>query len=139
MSLEAKLESFRPQALAVLRVASGLFLLQHGLSKLIQFPYVEALANVPLLSQFGIGGIIETVGSILIILGLYTRPTAFVLSGMTAVAYFQFHAPQGPYPLTNGGELAALFSFVFLYLVFAGAGAWSLDGKRADARPALRA
>ncbi|MGV6873008.1 DoxX family protein [Pseudochelatococcus sp. B33] len=137
MSLTAKLDSYRPQALAVLRIASGLFLLQHGLSKLIRFPYVEALANVPLLSQLGIGGIIEVVGSVLIILGFYTRPAAFVLSGLTAVAYFQFHAPRGFYPLTNGGELAALFSFVFLYLVFAGPGAWSLDGKREQGQLAL--
>lgn len=137
MSLNATLDSYRPQALAVLRIASGLFLLQHGLAKLIRLPYVEALANVPLLSQLGVGAIIETVGSILIILGFCTRPAAFVLSGLTAVAYFQFHASRGFYPLTNGGELAALFSFVFLYLVFAGAGAWSLDGKRADARTAL--
>lgn len=133
MSITAKLDSYRPQALAVLRIAAGLFLLQHGLSKLVRFPYVEALANVPLLSQLGVGAIIETVGSIFIILGLYTRPTAFILSGLAAVAYFQFHAPRGFYPLTNGGELAALFSFVFFYLVFAGAGAWSLDHKRTQA------
>ncbi|MBB3810024.1 DoxX family protein [Pseudochelatococcus contaminans] len=131
MSIAAKLNSFQPQVLSILRIASGLFLLQHGLSKLIQFPYVESLANVPLFSQLGIGGIIETVGSILLILGLFTRPAAFILSGLTAVAYFQFHLPRGFYPLTNGGELAALFSFVFLYIVFAGPGAWSLDGKRA--------
>lgn len=137
MSLNAKLDAYRPQALAVLRIAAGLFLLQHGLSKLIRFPYVEALANVPLQSQLGIGGVIETVGSILIVLGLFTRPAAFVLSGLTAVAYFQFHAPRGFYPLTNGGELAALFSFVFLYIVFAGPGAWSLDGRGASGRAAV--
>lgn len=133
MSLTAKLDSYRPQALAVLRIAAGLFLLQHGLAKLVRFPYVEALANVPLLSQFGIGGIIEIVGSVLVIIGLYTRAAAFILSGLAAVAYFQFHSGASFYPILNGGELVALFSFVFFYIIFAGPGAWSLDGSRGRA------
>ncbi|MFC0218140.1 putative oxidoreductase [Pseudochelatococcus lubricantis] len=133
MSLIATLDNFRPKALAVLRIASSLFFLQHGLAKLIRFPYVEQLANVPLLSQFGIGGIIEVVGSVLILIGLYTRAAAFVLSGLAAVAYFQFHSPHSFFPILNGGELVALFSFVFFYLIFAGPGAWSLDGRRGEA------
>ncbi|MGI6245474.1 MAG: DoxX family protein [Pseudochelatococcus sp.] len=130
MSLTAKLDSYRPQALAVLRIASSLFFLQHGLAKLIRFPYVEQLANVPLFSQFGIGGIIEVTGSLLILVGFYTRAAAFIVSGLAAVAYFQFHAPSNFFPILNGGELVALFSFVFFYLIFAGPGAWSLDGRR---------
>ncbi|MFT0891159.1 DoxX family protein [Pseudochelatococcus sp. G4_1912] len=133
MSLTTKLNSYRPQALAVLRIAAALFFIQHGLAKLIQFPYVESLANVPLASQVGIGGVIEVVGSALILLGLYTRLAAFFLSGMAAVAYFQFHFAKSFFPILNGGELVALFSFVFFYLIFAGPGAWSLDGKRGEA------
>lgn len=133
MSLSTTLDNYRPQALAILRIAASLFFLQHGTAKLFHIPYVESLSNVQLMSQFGIGGLIEVVGSVLILVGLYTRAAAFILSGMAAVAYFQFHFPQNFYPLLNGGELVALFSFVFFYLIFAGPGAWSLDGKRGAA------
>ena len=78
----------------------------------------------------GIAGIIEFVGGILFILGLFTRPVAFILAGFTAVAYWMVHAPQGPFPILNMGELAALYCFVFLYFVAAGPGSWSVDAKR---------
>ena len=84
--------------------------------------------TVPLLSLIGISGALELVGGLLVLTGLFTRPAAFILSGELAVAYFMAHAPQGFWPLLNKGELAALYSFVFLYLAVAGGGAWSLDG-----------
>jgi putative oxidoreductase len=82
---------------------------------------------LPTTSLPGIAGFLELVGGVLLVLGLFTRPTAFILSGMTAVAYFIAHAPRGFYPILNGGELAALYCFAFLYLAAAGAGPWSLD------------
>jgi putative oxidoreductase len=85
------------------------------------------MANLPTTSLPGIAGFLELVGGVLLVLGLFTRPTAFILSGMTAVAYFIAHAPRGFYPILNGGELAALYCFAFLYLAAAGAGPWSLD------------
>jgi putative oxidoreductase len=87
--------------------------------------------GVPLASLFGIGGILEIIGGILIILGLFTRPVAFVLAGMMAVAYFMFHAPASVYPIINGGELAILYCFIFLFLAAQGPGSLSLDAKRA--------
>ncbi len=120
--------------LSVLRIVTGLLFLAHGTAKLIQWPFVEMFKDgVPLASLFGIGGVLEIVGGALIVLGLFTRMTAFVLSGMMAVAYFMFHAPSSFYPIINQGELAVIYSFVFLYLAAAGAGPWSLDAKRATA------
>ena len=118
--------------LSVLRIVTGLLFLAHGTAKLVQWPFVEMFKDgVPLISLFGIGGVLEIAGGGLIVLGLFTRPVAFVLSGMMAVAYFMFHAPASVYPIVNQGELAILFSFVFLYLAAQGAGPWSLDAKRA--------
>jgi putative oxidoreductase len=118
--------------LSVLRIITGLLFLAHGTAKLVQWPYVDMFKDgVPVASLFGIGGLLEIVGGVLIVLGLFTRITAFVLSGMMAVAYFMFHAPAGFYPIINGGELAIIYSFVFLYLAAQGAGPWSLDAKRA--------
>ena len=118
--------------LAALRVITGLMFLAHGTAKLIQWPYVEMFKDgVPVASLFGIGGILEIVGGILIVLGLFTRPVAFVLAGMMAVAYFMFHAPASFYPIINGGELAILYCFIFLYLAANGAGPLSLDARRA--------
>ena len=87
--------------------------------------------GVPLGSLFGIGGILEIVGGALIVLGLFTRPVAFVLAGMMAVAYFMFHAPAGFYPIVNGGELAVLYCFIFLFFAAQGPGSLSLDARRA--------
>ena len=120
--------------LSVLRIITGLLFLAHGTAKLVQWPYVDMFKDgVPLASIFGIGGLLEIIGGVLIVLGLFTRITAFVLSGMMAVAYFMFHAPSGFYPIINGGELAIIYSFVFLYFAAQGAGPWSLDARRATA------
>ncbi len=122
------LERHRPTALAGLRIITGLMFMQHGTQKIFSFP-AEARGPFELMSQMGIGGVLELVGGALIVLGLFTRPVAFLLSGMMAVAYFQFHAMTGGlFPMVNGGELAALYCWVFLYLVFAGPGALSVDG-----------
>jgi len=113
--------------LSVLRIFAGLELLQHGTGKILGFPLVPSFANVQIGSLAGIGGLIELIGGVLFTIGVFTRPVAFILSGFTAVAYFMAHAGRAFYPVLNGGELAALYSFVFLYFAFAGAGPWSAD------------
>jgi putative oxidoreductase len=116
--------------LSILRIFTGLSLLQHGTGKILGFPVVANFAHVQLTSLAGIGGMIELVGGILFTIGLFTRQVAFILSGFTAVAYFMVHAGKSFYPVLNGGELAALYCFVFLYFMFAGAGSWSIDALR---------
>jgi len=118
---------YQPQALAILRIVAGLTFLAHGVIKLFGFPEGAMPGQQEIASLMGLAGILETVGGLLIILGLFTRPVAFILSGMMAVAYFMAHFPQSPYPAVNGGDAAILFCFVFLYLVTSGPGAWSLD------------
>jgi len=113
--------------LSVLRIFAGLELLQHGTGKILGFPFVPTFANVQIGSLSGMGGLIELIGGILFTIGLFTRPVAFILSGFTAAAYFMAHAGKGFYPVLNGGELAALYCFVFLYFAFVGAGSWSVD------------
>ncbi|MCE1237476.1 MAG: DoxX family protein [Hyphomicrobiales bacterium] len=135
MSLAASLDPHAPKALAALRVMTGLLFLQHGLAKLFHVPHVAMFDGMNLLSGqifslMGLAAILETVGSILFIVGLCTRPVAFMLSGFMAVAYFMAHAPMGFFPVLNQGELAILYSFVFLAFVFTGAGAFSVDAKR---------
>ncbi len=121
------LERHRPLTLSALRIVSGLMFLQHGTQKVFSFP-APARGPFELMSQIGIGGVLELVDGVLLILGLFTRPVAFLMSGMMAVAYFQFHALSGgPFPLVNGGELAALYCWVFLYIVFAGPGSVAVD------------
>ena len=122
-----RLSAYAPQALAVLRIVTALLFLLHGLQKVLGFPATDM--QPPLISLFGLGGIIEIITSILIILGFFTRPAAFMASGTMAVAYFMVHAPMNTFPTNNGGDAAILFCFVFLYLVFAGPGAWSLNKK----------
>lgn len=124
---------FQDATLALLRVMAGLFFMQHGVQKL--FGWLggwrgEPGATAPLMSQSGLAGVLEVFGGLLIVLGLFTRPVAFILSGMMAVAYFQAHAPDAFWPILNGGELAALFCFVFFYFSARGAGPYSIDGVR---------
>jgi putative oxidoreductase len=123
------LKPFSSQLLSVLRVMSGLLLLQHGTGKYLSIP-VGPMNNAMPTTMSGAAGVLELIGGVLIILGLFTRPVAFILSGMCAVAYFYAHAPRAFYPILNGGELAALYSFVFLYLAAAGGGVWSVDKVR---------
>jgi putative oxidoreductase len=111
-----------PRMLSVLRVMTALLFIEHGTQKLFGFPPSDR-GSPPLRSLMGFGGL-------LLLVGLFTRPVAFVLAGMMAVAYFMAHAPQSFYPALNGGDAAILFCFVFLYLFTAGGGAWSLDVKR---------
>jgi|ERR1017187_4148296 putative oxidoreductase len=113
--------------LSILRIFTGLALLQHGTGKILGFPAVPSFANVQIGSLAGAAGMIELIGGILFTIGLFTRPVAFILSGFTAAAYFIAHAGRGFYPIMNGGELAALYCFVFLYFAFAGAGPWSAE------------
>lgn len=108
---------------------SALLFLEHGTQKLLGFP--DGGGNVVhLLSLAGMAGILELVGSILLVIGFQTRTVAFILSGEMAVAYWMAHAPRSFFPILNGGESAILFCFIFLYLVFAGPGAWSVDRLR---------
>jgi putative oxidoreductase len=118
--------AWAPRVLSILRIMAGLLLLQHGLSKFFGFPMVQ---SPPAMSPSWFAGIFELVGGVLIALGLFTRPAAFLVSGMTAVAYFLVHAPKSFYPIVNGGELAVLYCFVFFYFTFAGPGPWSVDAK----------
>jgi len=120
------LKRFAPQLLSLLRFMAGLLVLQHGTTKYLNFP-VGPMNNASPMTMSGAAGVIELIGGVLLIIGLFTRLAAFILSGMTAVAYFYVHAPRGFYPILNGGELAALYCFVFLYLAAAGAGPLSLD------------
>jgi putative oxidoreductase len=119
-----------PRVLSVLRMIAGLILLQYGLAKLFGWPAVKIFENLPWLSLYGVAGMFELIGGILLILGLFTRPVAFILSGEMAAAYFIDHFPRGFFPLLNHGELAVILCFTFLYLAFAGAGPWSLDALR---------
>jgi putative oxidoreductase len=125
--------------LSVLRIVAGLMFLSAGTMKLFGFPLPPGGAPMPPFdptTQLGIGGLLETFGGLAILLGVGTRPVAFVLAGEMAVAYFQFHAPQALFPTTNNGVPAVLYCFLFLYLVFAGAGPWSVDARLARARAA---
>lgn len=120
------LQPYESKLLSVLRIMSGLLLLQHGTTKYLSIP-VGPMNNASPFSMGGFAGLMELIGGALIVIGLFTRPVAFLLSGMLAVAYFYAHAPSGFFPILNGGELAALYSFVFLYLAAAGGGPWSAD------------
>jgi putative oxidoreductase len=124
------------RAISVLRIVSAYLLIQHGTAKHLGFPHVAMFDNLPTFSLVGIAGILEIVGGVLLLIGLFTRPVAFVLSGLLAFAYFIGHAPQGKVlsPMLNGGESAVLFCFVFLFLAVAGAGSWSVDALRGPPR-----
>lgn len=135
--LVARWRSFSPYLLGLLRIVSAFLFVQFGTAKLFAFPaaIMPGGGTAPLASLAGVAGALEAFGGALLLVGLLTRPVAFVLSGEMAVAYFIGHAPQGFWPVLNQGAPAALFCFVFLYLSSAGPGAWSLDGVRTR-RPA---
>lgn len=116
------------RVLSLLRIISGLIFFTSGTMKIFNYPPLPAgVPPIELMSQTGIGGILEIVLGALIVIGLFTRPAAFVASGVMAVAYFQFHAPNGFFPTVNNGTPAVLLCFIFFYLVFSGAGVWSVD------------
>jgi putative oxidoreductase len=125
--------TWSPRLLSVLRIMSGLLFMQHGTAKLLGIPQMEMFAKLQPFSMSWIAGVLELVGGALLVIGLFTRPVAFVLSGLMACAYFIAHAPRGFYPIVNAGELAALYCFVFLYLAAAGGGSWSADAVRKSA------
>ena len=119
---------FQPLLLSILRIAAAYMFMLHGTAKLFSMPHIAMFDGLQLFSLYGFAGMLEVAGGLLLMLGLFTRPVAFILSGQMAVAYFMAHAPKAPLlPLLNGGEAAALFSFVFLYLAAAGGGALALD------------
>lgn len=119
--------SWAPAFRSVLRIVAAFLFIAHGTQKLFAMPAAEPRPAVELMSQMGLAGVLETFGGLLLLLGLFTRPVAFILSGEMAVAYFQAHAPRSFWPILNGGEPAVLFCFLFLYLAAAGPGPWSLD------------
>lgn len=125
-------DTWTPRALAVLRIVTAFLFLQHGTAKLFGVPHVAFFDNLSIFSLIGFAGMLEVVGGVLLILGLFTRPTAFILAGEMAVAYFIGHATQGHIlsPMLNQGESAVLFCFIFLLLSVAGAGVWSIDAAR---------
>ncbi len=133
------LSPWTPQFLALLRIVSAYLFLQHGTAKLLGVPHVAMFDNLDLFSLIGLAGVLELVGGVLLLVGLFSRPVAFVLSGEMAFAYFIGHASRGtPHlPLLNGGESAVLFCFVFLYLAAAGPGAWAVDTARAKVPAAV--
>jgi putative oxidoreductase len=124
------LTKFAPQILGILRIVTGLQFLEHGLNKIINFPAMPgAAAHAYNVMSFPVGpaGIIETVGGVLIILGLFSRWAAFIASGEMAIAYFMAHFPRSPFPLINGGDTAICFCFIFLYIAAAGPGAFAIN------------
>ncbi|TIV67721.1 MAG: DoxX family protein [Mesorhizobium sp.] len=127
MKLLESLAQYRPQALGVLRIMTALQFIEHGSQKLFNFP-VSAQPHA-LTGLTTAAGILEFAGGILLALGLFTRPVAFLLAGEMAIAYFMAHFPRDFFPANNGGDAAILFCFVFLYLFFAGSGAFALDNR----------
>ena len=119
---------WQPRVLSIVRIVAGLLYLQHGLNKLFNFPATATHVPYDVFSVVpGVAGLIEVFGSLLLILGLFTRPVAFIMSGEMAIAYFYAHQPRNLFPLLNGGDSVILYCFIFLYLFVAGGGCWSLD------------
>ena len=127
--------TYTPRALALLRIVSGYLFLQHGTAKFFGLPHVAVFDGFQPMTLIGVAGALELVGGVLLLIGLFTRPVAFVMSGFMAAAYFMAHASGGFVltPILNQGELAIMFCFVFLFISAAGGGAWSVDGARAKA------
>ncbi len=126
MNASALREQWVPRLLSVLRIMTALLFMEHGLQKLFGFP-PSPNPGPPLVSLLGLQGVLEVFGGLLLALGLFTRPVAFLLSGNMAVAYFMAHAPRSFFPVNNGGDAAILYCFVFFYLFAAGPGPWSID------------
>ena len=118
--------SWAPRLQGAFRIMTGLLFLEHGTGKLLHFPILPGVDQMPTGMLYGTG-LLELIGGALIAIGLFTRPVAFVLSGFMAVAYFLAHAPGGFFPVLNHGELAAMYCFAFLFLAAAGPGSWSVD------------
>jgi len=131
-SLNPTLNAWAPRMLSVLRIVAALVLLQHGIIKLFGFPAGAMPGQVPFMSMYFFAGVIEVVTGILLILGLFTRPAAFLLAGTMAAAYFIGHHPRNILPSLNGGNLAIMYCFTFLYIFFAGPGPWSIDAQRSS-------
>jgi putative oxidoreductase len=129
-------ESWAPRLLSVLRIMAAFLLMAHGTQKLFGMPVTTPAHPVDLASLMGVAGILEVFGGLMLLLGLFTRPVAFVLAGEMAVAYFKAHAPRGFWPILNHGELPVILCFAFLYLAAAGGGPWSLDTLRFRGRVA---
>ncbi|MGD9543148.1 MAG: DoxX family protein [Methylocystis sp.] len=127
MTLRIIPQRFAPYAQGLLRIAAALLFMQHGAAKLFSVPHVEMFDGLKLFSLMGAAGVLELVGGLLMLIGLLTRPVAFILSGQMAVAYFLAHAGANIWPILNKGELAALYCFVFLFFAVAGPGAFALD------------
>ncbi|MGA9856202.1 MAG: DoxX family protein [Gammaproteobacteria bacterium] len=125
MNMKPFLDAWSPRLLSVLRIVVAILYIEHGTSKFFGFPV--GMGHIPLFSLIGLAGVLEIGGSILLFLGLFTRPVAFILSGQMAFAYFIAHAPHSPYPLVNHGEAAVFYCFVYLYFAAAGGGTWSFD------------
>ncbi|SRR5258708_1346754 len=130
MNLEALCTAWAPRLLSILRIVTALLFMTHGIAKHFKYPPIPAFAKLEPFSLIGFAGGLELVGGALLILGLFTRPVAFILSGEMAFAYWMAHAPRGFHPLVNGGEGAILFCFLFLYIAAAGPGPWSIDAAR---------
>jgi putative oxidoreductase len=134
-TLDTFYTAWTPRLLSVLRLITGFLFIAHGTQKLFNAP-ASPMGAAPVASFMGFAGVLEFIGGLLILIGLFTRPTAFILSGMMAVAYFTAHASGGFLPLVNKGELAVLYSFVFLFFSVGGGGAWSVDnllwGRRSE-------
>jgi putative oxidoreductase len=122
-----RLSAWAPSVLSILRIVAALLFIEHGTMKLLEFPIAQEGVPDPMPPMILAAGLLELVGGGLLLLGLFTRPVAFILSGEMAVAYWIVHAPAGPWPAVNEGEGAILYCFIFLYLAFAGGGAWSVD------------
>ncbi len=129
VSEQSSFQVWSPRLLSVLRIVTALLFMMHGTAKLFQMPHQAMFDNFQLMSLMGFQGVLEAGGGLLLLIGLFSRPVAFVLSGDMAVAYFMAHWPKNWLPLLNGGDLAVLFCFVFLYLSAAGPGPWSIDAR----------
>ena len=126
---QSSFEAWGPRLLSVLRIVTAFLFMAHGTAKLFQVPHQPMFDNLQLMSLIGAQGVLEVGGGLLLLIGLLSRPVAFVLSGDMAVAYFMAHWPKSWLPILNGGELAVMFCFVFLYLWAAGPGPWSIDAR----------